>query len=354
MVKNMNATLKDISKITGFSTTTISNVLSAKGRFNEETKKKILDAVEKNGYKPNIVARTLKSKKSKFIGVLIPSMLSEYYFLVIKGMEDIAKKKGYTLLIHSYDHSIDEEIATIKKLNRFYIDGLILLGGSKRIDHLMDITDKLPTVIVDRELEDAPFSQVNIKNKSSMKDAVNYICSLGHDDIGYVGFNFKNAIANVELRKEGFLEGLKENNKRIRKENIIFKIYEDPLSDPKEFYRHIEENFKKIKKPPTALITQNDYNAIAVIKYLRDIDIRVPADISVMGFTNITMSEFVFPSLTTITHPKKTLGTYSIEMLINIIENGKDEKEKKYFDSKLLVRESTAGPENSILVKNKT
>jgi LacI family transcriptional regulator len=344
MTKNKNITLKDLSKITSLSTTTISNVLTNRGRFGEKTKKKVLEAVDRYGYRANIVARTLKSKKSSFIGVLIPSILSEYYFLVIKGMEDVAKKNGYTLLIHSYDHSIEEEIATIKKLHRLYIDGLILLGGSKRLDHLMEMTDRLPTVMVDREIEDAPFSQVNIKNKSAMKDAVNYICSLGHDDIGYVGFNFKNSIANVELRKEGFIEGLKENKKKIREENIIYRCYEDPLGFIKEFYEHIRENFGKIKDPPTALITQNDYNAIAVIKYLRDINIRVPEDISVMGFTNISMSEFIFPALSTITHPKRTMGRYSIELLINMIEKGEDRVIKKYFDSKLLVRESTAGP----------
>jgi len=344
MNKNKNFTLKDLSKITGVSTTTISNVLSNRGRFNEKTKQKVLKAVDQHGYRANIVARTLKSKKSKFIGVLIPSMLSEYYFLVIKGMEDIAKEKGYTLLIHSYDNSIDEEIATIKKLHRFYIDGLILLGGSKRLDHLMEMTDRLPTVMVDREIENAPFSQVNIKNKLAMKDAVNYICSLGHDEIGYVGFNFQNSIANVELRKEGFIEALKDNKKKIREEYVIYESYKNPLGAIKEFYEHIRENFSKIKNLPTALITQNDYNAIAVIKYLRDINIRVPEDISVMGFTNISMSEYVFPPLTTITHPKRSMGKYSLELLINIIEKGEDNIVKKYFDSKLLVRESTAKP----------
>lgn len=344
MTKNNNTTLKDISKITGVSTTTISNVLRNKGRFSDETKKKIIKAVEDHQYRANIVARTLKSKKSKFIGILIPSISSEYYFQVISGMEDIAKEKNYTLLILSNDNEINEEITAIRKLQRLYLDGLVLLGGSKKIDHLIGLTGNIPTVMIDREIDDAPYSQVHIKNKSAMKDAVKYMCSLGHENIGYVGFNFKNAIANVELRREGFIEGLKDNNKKVDKENIIYEVYEKALHAPKDMYRHIEQNFGGKRKLPTAFLTQNDYIAISLIKYLRDINIRVPEDISVMGFTNISMSEFVFPSLTTISHPKKTLGTYSLELLIKIIESGEDKRIKKYFDSNLIIRESTVKP----------
>jgi LacI family transcriptional regulator len=343
MLKRKDFTLKDISKITGLSASTISNVLGNKGRFSKETKKKVIKAVRDYDYNVNMVGRALRLKKSKIIGVLIPTISSEYYFRVIRGMTDCAEEHKYTILMINYDNNIAEELAAIRRLKGLYIDGLILLGGFKKIDHLIEITRGIPTVTVDREIKNGPFLQVSIKNKSAMKVAVKYMCSLGHDDFGYIGFNHNNKMANVELRKEGFIEGLEENNKKIREDFIFFKYYSSLEIWVNGFYEYIEENLANKKKFPTVFLTQNDYVAITLLKYLRNKKIRVPQDISVMGFGNISLSDFVYPTLTTISHPKRSLGIYSIELLLKKIENNEVTR-GKYFDSKLIVRESTSNP----------
>lgn len=336
-------TIKDIAKKANVSSATVSNALNNTGRLNVETKKRIKGMAEDLNYKPNIIARALSLKKTKIIGVFVPEISNEYYSQVISGMEEIANDNGYTIALINTQYDLEKEQNEVEKLTRLFTEGLIFISGSGKFDHIVKSnSNNIPMVCVDREIEEEiRCPSVLIKNTEAMFNAVKYLYGMGHKKIGYFGHLVRSKEITILKRYRGYLEGLKAMGLKVCQNNIY--IYDNPnsisISSAYEIYKnYLRDNMDKINA--TAIITQNDILAIALIRALKDQGVKVPEDISVMGFDNIAISQFVDPPLTTTKQPKKELGIQGMRILLDIINKRYIGNEIKYLETSIVERQS--------------
>jgi len=336
-------TIKDIAEEAGVSSTTVSNALNDTGRLSIKTKKRIKVIAENLDYKPNIIARALSSKKTKIIGVFVPEISNEYYSQVISGMEKIANENGYTIVLINTQYNLEKEQSEVEKLARLFTEGLIFISGSGKFDHVISSnSNNIPMVCVDREIEGGFICpSVLIKNTEAMSKAVKYLYDMGHRKIGYFGHLVRAKEITILKRYRGYLEGLKTLGIKSCHNNIY--IYDNPnsidVNTSYEIYKnYLKDNISKIDA--TAIITQNDVLAIALIRVLKDYGVRVPEDMSIMGFDNIAISQFVDPPLTTTKQPKKELGMEGMKFLLDIINKKNVDSKIKYLETSIVERSS--------------
>ena len=334
-------TIKDIAKKAGVTGATVSNALNNTGRLNIETKKRIENIAEDLGYKPNIIARALSLKKTKIIGVFVPEISNEYYSQVISGMEEISNENGYTIVLINTQYDLKKEQNEVEKLTRLFTEGLIFISGSGKFGHVISSnSNNIPMVCVDREIEgEIKCPSVLIKNTEAMIKAVKYLYDVGHKKIGYFGHLVRAKEITIMKRYKGYLEGLKNLGLKAYHNNIY--IYDNPnsmnINSSYEIYKnYLRNNIDKIDA--TAIITQNDILAIALIRAFKDRGVKVPEDISVMGFDNIAISQFVDPPLTTTKQPKRELGMQGMRILLDIINKKSTNSEIKYLETSIVER----------------
>jgi len=253
------------------------------------------------------------------------------------GIEKVCRDNNYNpLLLCTY---FDDEIerAEIENLNNLYIDGLIIVYGPNRIDHINEANrNNIPIVYGAREIEKTQTYSVIINNKKAMKEAVNYLYKFGHRKIGYISSSYERKLTH-EKRYKGYLAGLKENNLPIDPSSIIIDdlFLSDDLDETYDLYRnYINENKGKI----TAIITSADYIAVKLLGVLNDCKMKVPEDLSVMGFDNIAISQYTIPPLTTVKQPKEEMGATAMKLLIELIEKKKIKKKTICLPTKIIER----------------
>jgi LacI family transcriptional regulator len=332
--------IKDIAAEANVAISTVSNVLNNKEIVSEKTRKRVLKAVEKLNYRPSVIARGLRTKHTNTIGIIVPDIADPFYAQVIKGMEEVASKKGYTLIFGCTYYSLEEEGRQIELFSDHSVDGLILFCGYDGYDNVRAIKQRnIPFVMVDREVNDLEIPSVLVDNKYAIESAVDYLHSLGHRKIGYLTFSFKHQ-TTVKKRYEGYCSGLKK--KKI-KYNPDFVIIDDSIKlDEIKGTKRILKSYFGSKKLPTAFISFSDIPAIGLIKALDIMNYKIPEDISVMGYANIAFCEYIKPTLTSIKHPKKLLGKTGVDLLLDIVEGKKIKTRRIILPTEIVVRQSTA------------
>ncbi len=340
--KNKAPSIKDIAEEAGVAISTVSNVINKKGMVTKKTSFKVLKAIKKLGYRPNIIARSLRTKKTKTIGVILQDISNPFGSHVIKGMEEVARKRGYVLILGCTFYDKEEENRQVNVLLSQFIDGLIFISGYDNNSLVERIHKKgLPVVVADRELNNKNIPSVLIDNKEAMIKAVDYLCKFGHKNIGYVTFGTEGQ-TTTRKRYLGYIEGLKKNNLPVKEEYIII----DESLRLKETDRtyDVMKNFIKGHRLPSAFVTLSDVNAFGLIKALKKSGLRVPEDISVIGFDNVYFSNFLDPLLTTIKQPKKLMGKKAMNLLIDIIEKKNIDDINIKLPTKLIIRDSVSYP----------
>lgn len=340
--KPKKPSIKDIAAESGVAISTVSHVLNKTKFVTKETEKKVRKAVKKLDYRPNIIARGLRTRSTKTIGVMLPDISNIFFSQVLRGMEEIARKRQYTLIIGCTFYDIKEEERQVNVLIDKFIDGHIFFCGYDSYDHIKEVYNQnIPVVVVDREIKDNNIPSVLVDNVSAMEKAVDYLCDIGHKKIGYISFPFKNQTTSRN-RYKGYCRSLKKHNISYNPDYVIIDGSIN-LNELKGTY-NIMRNILNQKKPPTAFATQADFIAIGLIKALKEKKYKVPFDISVCGFNNEITSEFSEPPLTTVKQPKKLMGQTAMNLLIDIIEGKPVENKNIILPTELIIRESTGPP----------
>jgi len=333
-------TIRDVAREAGVSISTVSNALNKSRYVKKETLQKIRNAAEMLGYRPNVIARGLRIKSTRSVGVIVPDIANPFFAEMVKGMEEVARNLGFTLILCCTYYDTDEETRQLDLLMNKWVDGFIFASGFNTDDHIAELVDqKIPVVAVDREITQFEVPSVLIDNVEATKKSVNYLCELGHRRIGYITFSMEK-IKTVENRFLGYRDGLKENG--IDFDDDLLIVDEGlRMNEIKGCYSAVEKMLG-VKNPPTAIITMADVMAIGAIKALKDLGVRVPQDVSVIGFDNIAYSAFTDPPLTTVKQPKKSMGRIAMTLLIDLINKKKVEKKNIIVPTELIIRESTA------------
>ncbi|WP_111571418.1 LacI family DNA-binding transcriptional regulator [Halanaerobium saccharolyticum] len=331
----MDVTMKDVAKLAGVSLSTVSRVLNDSSLVREETARKVKKAVDKLDYQINDSARILRTNTSNLIGVIGAGMERPFLANLLKGIEAEARERGFALIYGDSDGELEKEQSYLNIMKQKKIDGIILITTNYYNDLLSIVKNyKIPVVFASGYINDPEISCVTVDNVAAAYDVVEYLCQVGHQDIAFIKGPDLDLLASQE---------------RLRGVKLALRL-SDIEYDPKRF---IEGDFtfesgysaakKIINKFPdvTAIFAFNDEMAVGVISYLKEHNIKVPEDISVVGFDGIELGKYIDPALTTIKQSGYQLGLRSIEILNRVINQEKIEDNKVFIPHKLVVREST-------------
>ena len=331
------ATIRQVAEIAGVSVGTVSNVLNGLGTVTDNNRIKVLKAVEVLDFKPNKAARMLKTSRSESITLILPSITSLFYPELARGVEDVAREKGFSVILCNSDRSRHEEDRYIDFHIQSNIDGLIVVKphmDKERVEALQSTTS---VVLIDAD--EKQMQDINLVNSDSyfgQMEAVRYLYRLGHREIGYIG---------------GQLDA-KSDFDRLNAFRDAHEIYEIPLNENNikcgvySFDHGYLSALTILNRPdrPTAILCANDIIAFGALRSARELGLHVPDDVSIMGFDNIEASVYCEPQLTTVNHPKYELGRVSALMLIAKIQNEAEPSKHLQLRTSVVVRESTAPP----------
>lgn len=333
----MPVTRKDVAKLAGVSTATVSYVLNNTCKVKEETRERVLCAIKELDYKPNMIAKSMSTNKSLQLGIVLDNLANPFFGDIVKGFEIAASEKMYFVNIctgfHNLDNYFDNFIA--RRLDGIFVAAI---PSKFNIDKLYKLVDQGIKVVTSGNIG-ADFRKVSaIENDhiNAMKTAMEYLYGLGHRDIAYIsGLGADN---NYDLRCKGYLDMVQELNLNC-KDNLLFEGKYPYTTDVPDGYKGVKELLSSGKKI-TAVICTNDLMALGAMKALKENGLRVPEDVSVMGFDGISYGEYASPSLTTMSFDKIAFGRKAFELLyINMIQDT-----TSYYENKLeLIERASTG-----------
>jgi DNA-binding LacI/PurR family transcriptional regulator len=341
-------TIIDIAKRLGISPATVSNALTGERYVKKETIEKVKKLVEELDYRPNMIARALRSKKRNIIGLLTSNLNNPFYAEVISGVEDVVSKHGYILVINSTRFDHDLEIKTVKQLTNLLVDGLIFLGGSCDFSHISGIIPaRTPVVLINRRVEYSRYTTITTDYNRAVKKLVAFLAGNGHERIGYAGWNTDSAIIPAE-KYGGYIEGLEEQGIKPD-QDLVFLKNNIPIREYREYREFAGDIRDRVTgRNITALIAQSDPIALGLIKGFMESGLSIPEDLSITGIGNIHQSQTSYPALTTTHIPKIRMGRFGAEKLLELISRGQNVKQTIYLKNTLINRGSVRD-----LAKNK-
>ena len=330
----MATSIKDVAREAGVSIATVSRVLNDIDVVSEDTKKKVLDAIKKLGYRPNIVARSLKTQKTKTIGILVPDISSGFYPEIVRGAEDVANIYDYNVILCNSDFDDEKEKEYLRVLKEKMVDGVIYMSSSLQEETLNIINElNLTTVLVESKDKDESLPSVTIDNIAAAKEATNYLIEKGLTKIAYVGAKKENMNAWGD-RYTGYKNALEEKGLQLDESLVYSKGLK-----VKSGYEAVEY-FEQNKKEYDSVVCASDEIAMGVVNALREKGKRVPEDISVIGFNDNIMSSVFYPKLTTVKQPSYDMGSVAMRMLIKLLNKREVEETQFVLNYKLIERES--------------
>ena len=332
----MTITIKDIAEKTNYSTKTVSRVLNNDPMVSDKTRKLILDTIKKLGYRPNIIARSLRQQKTNTIGLIMPDILNPAYPMLFKGAADVLEKNGYYTFVSNTDDNAEKEVEFINDFNSMLIAGLIIIPSSrgKNADVFNDIL--IPTVILDRELSGVNKDLVTSDNEKGAYEATKLLIDNGHREI----LMLSGPVHTVAIQKrvDGWKKAMVEND-LYNEDQLIISEVSFSIRTGHEMMKMALEKKHQID----AIFSCNDTIAIGIMQALTEFGKSIPEDISLVGFDDSYISQFLNPPLTTVRQPFYEEGKISAEILLDRIKNNREEKVKKIIlGTKLIIRETVA------------
>ncbi|MDA9555991.1 substrate-binding domain-containing protein [Vibrio sp.] len=317
------ATIKDVAKHAGVSTTTVSHVINKTRFVAEATQEKVLAAVKALNYAPSAVARSLKSNSTKTIGMLVTQSTNPFYSEIIDGVESYCYRQGYTLMMCNTGGLYDKQKDYIQMLAEKRVDGLLVLCSNytDELAELLNAHPAIPKVILDWSRDNPDSDKIIDHTEAGAALAVQHLIDNGHTDIGCLTGPLDKTICQERLN--GFKQALQTADLEVNPKWILEGNFECDTAVL------AAEKLNTMSKRPTAVFCFNDTMALGLISRLQLRGIRVPQDISVIGYNNIESSGYFSPPLTTIHQPKRRVGKNAFELLLKRI-NGKQHQVKEF------------------------
>lgn len=314
-------TIKDIARESGYSISTVSRVLNHRNDVSPEAKKRIEEVVEQFHFVPNNNAKHLKQSNTKTIGVLVKGISNMLFSSIVEEIQQMIEKTEYTLVVSYIDEDENEVSQAVRLCAERKPLGLLFLGGTPAYFKEGFSKVDVPCVLVSNRAEDISFSNLSsvaTDDIAAGKRAVDELFKAGHTRIGIIGGNVEKSHTSRQ-RYKGCLESFKEHGQELD----LGLCYEKARFSFDSAYRAMERLVKKYPNV-TSVFAMSDVMAIGAIRALRDMNYRVPEDISVIGFDGTELAEYYNPKLATIKQQYKTLATRSVEILFGQIELKKE------------------------------
>ena len=334
-------TLKQIAKELDVSISTVSKSLRNSPEISEDTREKVQAFAKFYNYKPNLIALSLKNRKTKNIGIIIPEIIHHFFATVISGVEQVANENGYNVLVCLSDESFDKEVINMEMLANGSIDGFIMslskeTQQKRDFHHITEVINQgMPVVMFDRITNDILCDKVIIDDNLAAFNATQFLIDKGFKKIALL--TTVDYVSVGKLRTEGYSKALKTNDIPID-ENLIVKI-ENIDNFEKQIENLIQNN------EIDAIFAVNEIFAVTAIKVATRFGKSVPKDISVIGFTDGIISKYSSPSITTVSQNGVKMGEKAAKMLLEKLEIEEEDYEEQYktevIETELVEREST-------------
>ncbi len=333
------STIYDVAKKAGVSPSTVSRVMNAPEIVAENTRQKVASAVKELSYIPNMIAANMPRKRTNYIGLIIPDITNIFFSNLVRGVQDVCEKYGYSVLVVNSDDSQEKEGRYLKLLYSRRVDGVILTVAGYQEEEFpeeeLSLLKKMNIVLIDREINGMTAPIVKVNNFGGAYSAVKYLLKMGHKKILHLA-GIEGTKTNQE-RRGGYLSALIESHINWKKElNADFRL--------DAAYQKIMNYWPQIKNSdelPTAIFAANDLMAIGALKAFTQLKVQVPEEVSIIGFDNIPFSDCTHPPLTTIAQPTYLMGQRAVETLINLISK---KRIKKFIEleTELIERDSVS------------
>ena len=334
-------TIFDVAKEAGVSKSTVSRVINRDTKVKQETRDAVEAAIKKLNYSPSYMAQAIRTRKTHTIALVVPEYSNIFYTEMFRGVEDIALKYGYMVMVCNTERHAMSDIEYTNELLKRNIDGIIYntyRTDDEMADYLRQISERLPIVYMNRIFgDDENYACVYTDGFKSNRKAVQYLIDKGKHKLGYV-MNSED-VSIIEERFEGFVQGLKDHGLELN-EKWVYRVQRENEPDYIKLGRDAAKYYASLKDRPDAILTATDMLAIGCVKGFNESKIKVPDEISVIGFDNVFVSALIDPPLTTIAQPVRKMGQAAAEILISSLQ-GKKIQNKVVFDGKLIVRETT-------------
>jgi LacI family transcriptional regulator len=313
---------------------TVSRVVNNNPNVKPQTRKKVFEAIERLGYRPNAVARGLASKKTTTVGVVIPDISNPIFSEVARGIEDIANMYHYNIILCNADKRKEKEIRVINTLLEKQVDGLLFMGGAVTEDHMQAFqTSSVPIVLCATSDESNQYPSVDIDHETAAYDAVMELLKRGHRKIAMISGPFQDPSSGF-ARYQGYKRALEEYGLPIVEDWVRIGNYR--YESGLETMNH----FLQLQDRPTAVFAANDEMAIGAIHRIQDFGLRVPEDISVISVDNTRIAGMVRPQLSSVAQPMYDIGAVAMRLLTKLMKNEAVDNPRVILPHEVIVRES--------------
>ncbi len=329
-------TIKDIARHLNISVATVSRAMRDMPDIKPKTRETVLKLAKEWDYQPNILATSLVKSRTKTIGVIVPDLAYHFFASVVKGIEEEAIARGYSLLLTQTSELYERELTNVQNLSRGQVEGFIISLSQETTDyeHLKRLQRKgIPLVFFDRDAADIDVSKVMVDNVGAAYEATKHLVENGCKRIAFLAGPTNVTVSNQ--RQKGYENALRDSNLPIDETLIVHGSYN--LQQVIELTNYLID----LSNPPDGLVVVSDRLAIGAMSALRARNITVPDDMAIVSFNDEPICTIVTPTLTSISQPTMEMGRMAMSLLINQIEKEGSPSEVKVFKTGLKIRESS-------------
>ncbi|WP_308909093.1 LacI family DNA-binding transcriptional regulator [Pseudokordiimonas caeni] len=327
-------TIRDISRLAGVSVATVSRTMSNPDKVSPATREKVEAAIRETGYMPDMSARNFSTRKSKTIVVLVPDISNPFFSRVIRGIEHTAQRAGYSVLLGDTRGESEIEDAYASMVRARLADGVIQLNGRLPMEN--GAVADIPLVNACDCVEDAHIPKIQLDNAGAARAMTEYLISLGHKRIGVAKGPSESRLTQERLR--GYREALEAAGLPFD-ESLVARGDFSASSG-----RHAATQLMALGKPPTALFCLSDEMAIGAMHSVWEMGLKVPNDISIVGFDDILFAEYCKPPLTTIRQPAEEFGSKAMGMLLSLLQGAHLAETNQHLPYEMVIRQSAGRP----------
>jgi LacI family transcriptional regulator len=343
-MKKEKSTIHDIARKLNVTASTVSRALNDHPRISAETKKAVMKAAQKLNYQPNLIAAALRNGKSNIIGIIVPTADRSFFSSVIRGIEEIANKGKYNVMICQTYDQYEKEVASVEALLNSRVDGIIVSHGKETVnfDHFKKVKERgIPLILFDRSNDDLEVSQVVIDDFLGGFNATEHLIRQGCKRIAHFTSTRKISIFKERLR--GYREALAQHGIPYDEDLVVASNLQ--LEDGREGMRKL----LKSKNIPDAVFSASALGAVGAMQVLKEKNLRIPQDVALVGFSNETFTSFTEPSLSTVEQHSMRIGNAAAEIFLEEIAAGNTSKfipQKVVLKPELIIRDSSLRTKN--------
>ena len=332
------ATMKDIARLAQVSTSTVSHVINGSRFVSDEIREKVMRIVAELNYTPSAVARSLKVRETKTIGLLVTATNNPFFAEVMAGVEQYCQKNQYNLIIATTGGDAKRLQQNLQTLIHKQVDGVLLMCGDSRFQADMELTVSLPLVVMDWWFTELNADKILENSERGGYLATKSMVDAGHQKIGIITGNLRKSVAKNRL--QGYKKALSEANIVLNPDWIVESHF--------DFEGGIvgAQKLLSLSDRPTAIFCCSDTIAIGAYQAIQNQGLRIPQDISIMGYDDIELARYLFPSLSTISQPKAELGKLAVETLLQRIQEPNENYRTLVLEPACILRESVSSPSN--------